>query len=285
MNNITKIEWNLSDYCKSECSYCPTSLRGGPEPRGLDEYLKVTKTIVESYSKIGKRLEWTFNGGEPLDLDVVPILKYCKENGGSITLHTNGGRLWVDWWALVKYVDNLILTYHYWQNPALIKYILDTFVEKQKNFTVNVPIRPDYFDEDISRALQIESEYKIIVSKNALFKNARPDDSMYNYTEEQLDIMTGAKYLKEIKYKHETTTFMERHLQKYVSNPVYAGKICNVGIERLYISHTGFVQGARCNNQPLGLIWNENWYPPLMPQVCSMQACVHPDDQLITKFP
>ena len=48
----------------------------------------------------------------------------------AITPITNGGTLWMDWWAIEPYVDQVVLTFHYWQNPALMKYIIDVFKEK-----------------------------------------------------------------------------------------------------------------------------------------------------------
>jgi hypothetical protein len=301
-NLITDIVWNLNDYCKSECSYCPISLRGGSEIPETADYLRIARLLVNTYKQMGRDINWIFNGGEPLDMnDIVTLLKVCRQDSRSMTLHTNGGRLWLDWWAIEPYVDNLHLTYHYWQNPALIKYILDTFQNKNKNFKISVPIRPDFFDEDIERAIAIEQQHKVVVGKTVLYKDARGDSTMFSYTKEQLAIMSGAKIVKDtpveikkeiiktaslVKEKEyvESTTWNERYKKIYSSNPVYTGQLCNVGIEKLNISHHGWVSGSDCNNQPLGNIWQENWQPPNTPQKCSMIACVSKSDQKITKF-
>jgi organic radical activating enzyme len=302
-NLITDIIWHLNDHCKSECSYCPISLQGAAEIPETPDYLRVARLLIDSYNQMGRSIKWTFNGGEPLDMnDIVTLLKLCRENSQSMTLHTNGGRLWVDWWAIEPYVDNLKLTYHYWQNPALIKYIIDTFRNKNKSFTVLVPIRPNFFDQDIERALDIERQHGIVVGKTVLYKDARGDSTMFPYTKEQLAIMSGAKIVKEtpdkikkeaiktaslVKEKEyvDSTTWDERYKKTYNSNPSYAGQLCNVGIERLNISHQGWVSGSDCNNQPLGNIWHENWQPPNAPQQCTMIACISKSDQQITKFP
>lgn len=315
MNNLTKILWQLNDYCESECSYCPVSLRGGDLPPETKDYIRVANLIIESYSKMSKEIEWTFDGGEPLNMnDIVTLLKLCRTNGKSMELNTNGGKLWMDWWAIEPYVDKLILTYHYWQNPSLIKYIVDTFLEKKKVLHVNVPIRPDHFEFDMSRADEIELNHKIKVRRTALYKNASRDGGMFGYTEDQLLLMSGIKPQPKIeipvekpkpmpkpiadvkpiskplpplikeKQDFETKSYVERKQEIKNSSPSYTGKLCNVGIEYLIITHLGWVKGSNCNNQPLGNIWQENWSPPSGPQVCTMQACTHPSDQKITKF-
>jgi organic radical activating enzyme len=280
----TQITWYLNDYCKAECSYCPTSLRGGGLPPDTVDYVRIAKILIDHYTTLGRTIDWTFDGGEPLDMDgTVRILKLCKEAGGTVDLRTNGGQLWMDWWAIEPLVDQLRLSYHYWQNPSLIKYIIEAFQSKSKPIDVIVPIRPDHFKEDLERALAIEQEYRLVVSKSVLYNNARGDESMFPYTETQLDIIQGRAAVEQ-KIHFESTTWQERHDEKYNTNPVYTGMRCNVGIERLRINHIGWVAGSDCNNQPLGNIWSEWWAPPTEPQICSMQACVSPADQQITKF-
>lgn len=302
MNNITKIIWNLSNYCRSECSYCPESLRGGDRPRETSEYIRVSDILINNYKTLGRTIQWTFNGGEPLDMEnIVTLLKLCRENGELMTLHTNGGRLWMDWWAIEPYVDNLILTFHYWQNPALINYIIEVFMKKSKKINVSVPIRPNFFDYDINSALMIELKYGITVGKNVLYKNARKEEGQFAYTSEQLAIMNGvvpaktppieikkeivesAPLVKEKKH-FENTTWKQRHTDNYNNNPVYTGKNCNAGIEYLHISHDGWAFGSNCKNQPLGNIFTQDWQPPNHSQICTMQACIDKQDQMLTKF-
>jgi hypothetical protein len=280
----TQITWYLNDYCKSECSYCPIASRGGGLPPATVDYVRITNLLIDHYANLGRTIDWTFDGGEPLDMDgTVRILKLCKEANGNIELRTGGGQLWMDWWAVEPQVDQLRLSYHYWQNPSLIKYIVELFLSKSKPIDVIVPIRPDYFDEDLERALAIEREYKFVVSKSVLYKNAMHDSGIYPYTDDQLDIIQGRKAVEQ-KIHFQSTTWYDRYKEKYNNNPVYTGMRCNVGIERLIINYHGWVAGGDCNNQPLGNIWSEWWAPPKEPQICSMQACVSQADQQITKF-
>ena len=215
--------------------------------------------------------------------DFPMMLKLCKEQGGTIDLTTNGGRLWLDWWAIEPHIDTLHLSYHYWQNPNLIRFIIQAFQKAGKHIDIMVPMRPNYFDEDLARALAVESEFNIVVSKCVLYKEAEQAIGMYPYTEEQLRIMRGEELVQEYNHEQETT-FGERHEERVNANPSYTGMLCNLGIEKLTISHTGWVRGSNCNSPLFGNIWNGTLGLPTGPERCVMMACVDGSDQQITKF-
>ena len=285
MSNLkTNINWMLHDHCTSECTYCPIRFRGGELPRGILEYMEVTKKIIDHYDALDRKIDWTFGGGEPLDMfDFPMMLKLCKEQGGTIDLTTNGGRLWLDWWAIEPHIDTLHLSYHYWQNPNLIRFIIQAFQKAGKHIDIMVPMRPNYFDEDLARALAVESEFNVVVSKCVLYKEAEQAIGMYPYTEEQLRIMRGEELVQEYNHEQETT-FGERHEERVNANPSYTGMLCNLGIEKLTISHTGWVRGSNCNSPLFGNIWNGTLGLPIGPERCVMMACVDGSDQQITKF-
>jgi hypothetical protein len=252
-------------------------------PHEVIQYLEITQKLITHYKSIGRDIDWTFDGGEPLDMfDFPMILKLCKENNGSIQLNTNGGKLWLDWWAIEPHVDVLNLTYHYWQQPTLIKFIIDTFRKKNKHVNILVPIRPDFFDEDIQRALDIETQHNIVVGKAILYNEADPVGGMFAYTENQLRIMRGEELVQEQQH-YEETTFAERSEERVIQNPSFTGMPCNTGIETLRISPDGWATGSDCNNRPLGNIWT-GVNLPSDPHVCCMMACISGSDQQITKF-
>lgn len=184
----TIISWTLNAYCKAQCEYCPTHSSGGTQPPEIDEYIRVAQLLIESYKvKQGRSIEWVFNGGEPFDMDYMPqLLKACKGEGDNLTLHTSGGRLWIDWWAVEPYVDDLVLTFHHWQNPALIKYIVDTFRSKGKTFSLSAPIRHTHAQQDIDKVLALEEELGMVIPKTQLYFNADPSAGMLAYTFEDL---------------------------------------------------------------------------------------------------
>ena len=275
MTNIyTDIQWQLSNHCTAECSYCPIRFREGNYPDESWDYIKVVNLLVNHYNNnLNRIIRWNFDGGEPLDLhNIARILNTAKSKKNHITLNTNGGKLWMDWWAIEPAVDNLILTYHYWQSASLINYIVDMFKDKNKEIIVKVPIRPTHFDDDMKRLEILEQEKEIPVLKHLLYQGEFMSGPRYVYSKEQLSRITQSKF-QTIIPKEETQT-----------KPSYLGTLCNAGIEKLYISHLGFVNGSMCRNITLGNIWLGNWEPPTQPQICGMMACTDLDDQKITKF-
>ena len=298
---ITNIVWNLHNHCKSECSYCPSHLRGGlPDEHSILEYTEVALELISHYKSLGKTIHWTFNGGEPLDLIDFPVLlRICNEHDGKIELHTNGGKLWIDWWAMEPRIDVVHLSYHYWQKYPLVKFIIQLFQKKGKKVKVTVPMRPDYFDEDLQRALDVEKEFGIVVGKSVLYDSASSIKGMYAYTEQQLRIMGGEELVNKHK-DHQLSTISERMKKINNSHPSYTGMLCNIGIESLNISHLGWVSGSDCNNKPLGNIWvsmkefvsdadkqqkNLNRLRlPTQPDQCGKISCISARDQKITKF-
>jgi organic radical activating enzyme len=280
----TKIFWEISNHCTAQCSYCPSKYWEGGLPRDINSYLRATQQIIDHYKSIGREIDWTFSGGEPLEMfDFPAILKLCKENGGTIDITTNGGKLWLDWWAIEPNIDSLHLTYHYWQNPNLMKFIIQTFTNKNKSFKVSVPIRSAEFDADMDRASALEQATGIAVNRTPLYVMFEINMGLINYTVPQLTRLMGEEWVKHNVSDLPPLTFGETQAARVQSSPVFSGRLCNVGIERLNISSSGHISGSNCNTAHLGSVWG-TMELPTGPQPCKMQACINADDQLITKF-
>ena len=304
----TKVNWVLNDYCKAQCTYCRTHISGGGLPQETKDYIRVANSIIDSYKAVGREIEWTFTGGEPLDMnDIVVLLKLCRTNGRSMTLNTNGGKLWIDWWAIEPYVDVLNLTFHYWQQPALMKYIIDTFRKKNKPLNIVAPIRHDHFKEDLNRVLALEDTADILILKTILYREADQMIGMFNYSLDDLctlDLYNQPKaererIIEENKLRNEAgllspsaeekvyiedTTWDDRYKDQHNSNPSYSGQMCNASVEFLHIGAQGWATGSLCGNRSLGNVWKEGWQPSIFSQQCTMLSCIHESDQQITKF-
>jgi hypothetical protein len=277
----TEINWQLNDYCTGGCSYCPKKFWGGQIPESVTKFLSITDRLINHYNSLDRKIFWRFTGGEPLEFfDLPAVLKLCKENDGEIELHTNGGKLWLDWWAIGPHVDHLHFTYHYWQNPNLAKFIVQTFQKVEKNFIVYVPLRPDFFNEDWDRATLLENECGIKVQKTVLYKEASSDMGMYPYTSEQLERLFGPPPEQQ---EEQPKTFQKIIEHRLNTSPVYTGKWCNIGIEKLNISAEGWINGSDCNTLNLGNIWKD-FTLPSNPTKCIRQSCMSSSDQRLTKF-
>jgi len=275
----TKIFWSLHDYCEERCFYCPSNFWGGDKPRGIVEYIKLVEKAIQHYKNLGKLIDWSFDGGEPLHyFDFPQILKICKEGGGQISLQTNGGKLWLDWWAIEPHIDHLNLTYHHWQNPNLINFIIDIFVQKNKSLSVYIPMRPGHVIDDLPKLKELELKFNIKVNRQILYENCDKRYGMMSYSDEELFAINGQPLIE------EKITHSERKQEMLKTDPSYTGMICNAGIERLYINAQGWVKGSLCNDKPLGNIWFEDFIFPNSGHKCGMKVCHFQDDRQITKF-
>lgn len=280
----TKIDWELNTYCTGGCSYCPSKFWGGEKPESLDKFFQLASHIINHYNKLGRKIDWRFTGGEPLEFfDLPAVMKMCKENEGTIELQTNGGKMWLDWFAIEPHVDRLDLTYHYWQNPNLIRFIIQAFHKKNKTFNISVPLRPDHFDEDLSRLKAIEDEFGISPLKMPLYKDAHQDYGLFPYTREQLTVIFGEQWVED-HFREKLPTREEIVQHRLETSPVFTGMWCNIGIEKLVISYDGWVKASHCNTLHCGNVWKGTLILPIGPTRCVRQSCMNGDDQQITKF-
>lgn len=284
MNKQVEIYWEVTNYCKGECSYCPSKFWGKPISKSITEYITAAKNIIEHYEKLGIEIRWHFNGGEPLDFfDFPELLKLCSQHSSSINLESSGGKMWLNWWAVEPYITHLKLNIHYWQNLNLIKFIIQVFKEKNKKINICAPIRHDYFDIDLQRVKDIENEFNIKIKKFPLYLNNEYIAGLYPYTKTQLEVFFDKEYIgKTLDFK-KNMSFAEKNQVAMTSNPSYTGWKCSTGLENLYIDSEGWMNGSHCGNTSFGNIF-ASFELPIEPQVCKMISCISDRDQKITKF-
>lgn len=281
----TKVNWQLHNYCTSGCTYCPSRFRNGDFPRSVSEYKQAVNKIIDHYKNLGRDIDWNFTGGEPLEFfDFPEILKICKDNNGTIELTTNGGKLWLDWYAIERNVDTLHLTYHYWQNVNLIKFIIQLYLIKKKAIDVSVPIRPDYFNQDWSRAELIEQEFKINVNKMPLYNEASQVHVLFLYSDEQLEKFFGKPAVPEIRIQMErpvSEVIVEHNKKVIAESPTFFGKKCNLGFNHISIGENGYISASGCGILNCGNIWNDTINLPNGPTICDRNICLSPGDKYI----
>jgi len=283
MNKHVKVFWNITNYCTGGCSYCPSKFWGGDKPESIETYLIVARRIVDHYARLDRAIHWNFDGGELLEFfDFPELLKICKTENSTMYLKTAGGKMWLNWWAVEPYIDHLDLTYHYWQNPNLVRFIIQIFQSKNKTLNISVPIRHDFFEQDCRRASDLEQEHGIYVNKTPLYIQADTFGGLYPYTKEQQEILFGKEWV-ENNFREVPLTFVEKQDLAVANNPSFTGQLCNLGIETIRISHDGWLNGSNCNNGQYGNIF-KSFELPVEPQVCKMISCINGADQQITKF-
>lgn len=283
MSKITEVYWTLHTYCSKQCYYCPKKFWGNNEPRHFEEYINAAKKVINHFNNLGRIINWTFDGGEPLEFFELPmLLKLCKETGGKITLHTNGGNSILPWLALKAYVDDVVLTYHHWQNSHLINYIVEQYITNNKKIKIIVPLRPEEFDNDLNKIKILKDKFNIQVEYQFLFKEADYYRGFLNYSIQDINQLKSKNEIDN--YSNTIKLSWKDQFDKQINeSPKYSGKKCMAGIEKLIIGAEGFISGSNCNNINMGNIFQTPMFLS-EPDICRSVACMSKDDQKITKF-
>lgn len=129
--------WNITARCNQACEYCFGPRRGEEK----DISTKNAKEKIENFSRRGiKKL--IFTGGEPLlRRDVYELMKYAKDRGICVILHTNG----------------LLLT--------------KKFIDKANNFLDQINLPLDGFNEASNDSLRTPGHYRKIMLILQMLKN------------------------------------------------------------------------------------------------------------------
>jgi MoaA/NifB/PqqE/SkfB family radical SAM enzyme len=160
-----KVEWNLTRRCNFDCTYCSKYTHDNfSEWKDLKQYKEVINKLVRCTDK---ELWVSLTGGEPcIYPHLMELVKYCKDSGVHyLSLCSNGSRSIEYYLKLMKYLDNIIISYHFETtidrlSPilALRKYIEDT----KKTMHVHVMMLPGHFD-------QAKEVIKILKENDVLF--------------------------------------------------------------------------------------------------------------------
>jgi len=286
---ISNVFWHLSDYCKQECSYCPPRYRNNSEDRKVEDYLGVIEKIQASKYTEFDTIRWSLNGGEPFDLEYIDqILKAIKSKPSIVKIATSGGNSWFDYMSLQEYIDQIDVTFHHWQNISVIEYIIDFCQTNDKKIRVKVP----YFPGKVREQLAIISEFQqrgIDASGHLLHKDARGgNDPIDGYSQSEFNLINGLpedwtpppappKDPDAIDPNYvDMTTALE--------GPQSLGSTCYAGVDFMYISHRGFVNGSDCGGRTFGNVFEEGWTPVTESFKCPMFYCRSDKDKRLIRI-
>lgn len=275
--------WHLSDYCDQGCEYCPPRYRGGEAPKPPDVYLSIIDKIQKSRYQFADKINWQLSGGEPLSIpSLTNILKKIKEKPSFIKIETAGGNSWFDYMSIQEYIDQITFSYHHWQNPSVAEYIIDFCQTNNKIIKIKVPFYPG----------KVKAQLKLIEELNArgipskgipLTVDAR-DQLIEGYTNGEVNLMFGRPedYVAPPAPPPPPRDPNWKDPNAEDGSPKNLGYTCYAGVDYLYISHRGFVNGSECGGRNGGNVYDEGWEPYSEPFSCPMFRCrSNRDKQLI----
>jgi len=271
-----KIIWQISGQCTHECWYCLSKYRNNPYFKTTDEYLNVIN-LLQNYGNrsLIPKLNWKFKGGEPLQFpNFNLLLKEIKSKESHIAVETAGGTSWFDIMEISGNIDELILTYHYWQTETVLDYIIDSMQEEKKKLKVIVPMLPGKIQEcrDIAesikdRGVDIQEQLLLTSTGEALEKYTNRDINIYHRRPEDW-VPPPAP---------EVPVWVDPRIDD--GAPVYTGLPCWAGVDYLYIDSKGFAKGSECGGRELFNVFDPGWTPPDAPFPCSMLFCRNDNDK------
>ncbi len=298
-HDILFIDWNLATVCNYKCSYCPEYLHNGstgfPE---LDEVEMFCSNVIQHYE--GKDICFEFTGGEvTFWKDFEFLVDFLKSHRNVYVGVISNGSQKLEWWKKMRHVlDNVCLSFqpefskreHYINLVKMINNFLRTHV--------NIMMHPDYFNECIEVIEEIVSDVpNVSIALQPLLVGFK--DKLYNYTEEQLEIieqqfeMFGSKVkwttdfpifrgaMKEI-YKDKV---VRSSAHRYISDGTnrWKGWRCYAGVEQIVIDTNGQIWRAWClEGGSLGFI--EDYVElPTEPIICNRDYCHCNFDIMCTK--
>ena len=270
-----KIIWQISGQCTHECWYCLSKYRNNPYFKTTDEYLNVIN-LLQNYgarSSIPK-LSWKFKGGEPLQFpNFNLLLKEIKSKESHVAVETAGGTSWFDIMEISGNIDELIFTYHYWQNESVLNYIIDSMQEEKKKLKVIVPMLPKKIQEcrDLANSIQ---DRNVNIEEQLLLNDVGAPIEEYSLRDLNIFYRRPEDWVPP---PPENTVWVDPRIDD--GSPVYTGQPCWAGVDYLYIDSKGFAKGSECGGREIFNVFEPGWTPPDSPFPCSMLFCRSDNDK------
>lgn len=286
---VSEIFWHLTDYCDQECSYCPPRYRGGLVTRSTDEYIAVIEKIQNSRYTFADKIKWNLSGGEALALDNIHrILRTMKEKESFVRIETSGGSSWFDYMAIQDYIDQITLTYHHWQNPSVVNYIIDFCQSNDKIIKIKVPYYPSKVKEQMAIIDEL-NDRGIYTRGLALHVDARHGNKLIDgYSPGELNLMNGLPedYIPPpppppppIDPNAPDPNWKDPNIPPSPTEQQSLGRECYAGADYMYISHKGYATGSDCGGRSLGNVFDADWEPVSTSFTCPMFWCHSQNDK------
>lgn len=291
--NTFDIDWNLGTICNYECSYCIPHLHNGKNPFvDISKAKSFVRDITDRYPD--KVLNFILSGGEVTLWKHLPdLFKTIKEKeSNNIQLISNGSIPNVWWNINSRFIDALILSYHWeYADKNKLKELCRIVDQNNCNIKLIILALPDRIDMCYKLAKEFLSHVMMKVELRIIKK---PDSSPIDeYTDDQLKLLRKNNLFGHFKHKtvsHQLVTNTGRIIDPIVEilnqTNSWKGWKCNIGLECLKIDWQGNIYRASCKDQSsskLGNVNNGNFVFSDEPVICDKDFCFCVTDIRATK--
>lgn len=305
--NSLNAEWEVSNHCNYQCSYCDPILYGNTtgwvDPDVALDFWKSVHTEINSNDKM-----LTLTGGEPT---LWPKLFYFLDNlddSYEVGIVSNGSRT-LRWWQKLSKIDKVKhLTISIHLEYAFVEHISKVIeiMSQTSAVAVLIVINPSKVQESISFAEQLKEKNltcKIILKTVTLRhkSNSAGNKQRYLYSQEIVDYINNWHYWRknnnvDVKSAGHNLYIDGKQmpggaLHGLVSNGKnsFTGWKCNIIKNRITVNTLGQVYGSKCTTgkqYPLGNIRDgkiDTSVIPILPVECKDTWCQCAPDIRIPK--
>lgn len=297
-NNWFVVNWCLGNTCNFKCSYCPSGLHDGS--KRWPELETIKKFIVKlKQQHKDKNLYFEFTGGEvTLYKSFTELCKFCNEQEIKIGIITNGSRTIRFWEEHKEYLDHVCISFH--PEFSNVDHFLNVIelLHDSSRVHVNVMMSPEKFDLCYSVADRVKNIDNISMALQPLIVDF--GDTLYNYTEQQLDVFNRQhelfskkiKFTKRMQYYrgamkefYQDGTSIVKSAHKFIADKTndWSGWKCYAGVEQLIVDMDGRIYRGWCKvGGAIGHI-DDDRLLPVEPIVCNKTMCHCNFDIMSTK--
>jgi organic radical activating enzyme len=282
------VDWWLLNHCNYNCSYCADLIKNGSIDLPDIDYCKKIVDEISRYARAQKKTcDFKLVGGEvttwPL---LIELLEHIKSKDDRVSIRTNASSSFIEWNAILKYIDEASLEYHpEYASPSHFFLMIEIAKKKSINLNIIVNMMADRWESTMSLIRQIEEKWPDqLVNKKMLFDDpARNTSINKNYQKEQI-----------IEFKKRTGPLIvfedDEEIATDFNTLILEGKnqffdrSCNIGIEQIIIDAWGRVAKGHCRNGGhIGTVKKGIKFPT-KPTICQKESCNNGFDIHATKF-
>lgn len=299
---LLRVELFLSDYCNYKCWYCTPEFWGKTQDwPTLDELKENFFHLLNHYIKFGKsKFLIHIGGGEPtIWPDLIPFIRFVKENFDCIISVTSNCSRSVKWWQEnSKNFDHVHMSVHFEKaDPMHLREVGDILYENNCGLYSSVLMDPMNWNRCIEIVEILKtSKYKwSITATQIVHDNAKYDEDQQSFLKHKTirnpnvfkSIFVQRK--KSPKYEKPKITFADGSVKRVKEHWLnlngynnFQGWLCNIGIDTIFIDKKGNIRGS-CGSKIYGIDSYYNIYdtdfrkkfnPILTPVICKIERCV-----------
>lgn len=263
--NAMILTWVINNICNNHCSYCPDILHTGKNHHY--EWEKAKGFLSRLFSRYPK-IHCSVSGGEPtLSPFFKEVVDIFYDSEHTIGITTNGARTIRYWEEIAPKLSYICFSYHPSNpDPDFIEKV--KVASKQTLVTVRIMMDSRYWDTAYDMFKKCSEIDEIAVDPVRILPEiARNTNIGETYTEDQEKLLLSLKRKEMI--DHDLTKVNPRWklalirsnyyfddgsveyvglANKYITmgQNKFSGWYCSAGLESLYISYTGEIQLANC---------------------------------------